>query len=37
VAPYPAENGTPWWGWLLILVAIAMLVGVVVKSMSTGG
>ena len=28
---------TPWWGWLLILGALAMFVGLIVKSVSTGG
>jgi hypothetical protein len=32
-SPY---GGTPWWGWALIIVALAMMVGVLVKSLSTG-
>jgi hypothetical protein len=30
-------GGTPLWGWVLILVVLAMFVGVVVKSLATGG
>jgi hypothetical protein len=30
-------GGTPWWGWLLILAALAMFVGLIVKSIATGG
>ena len=27
---------TPLWGWLLIVIALAMLVGMVIKALSTG-
>jgi len=29
-------NRTPLWGWVLILVALAMFVGMVIKALSTG-
>jgi hypothetical protein len=31
------DGGTPWWGWVLILAALAMLAGVLVKALGTGG
>jgi len=37
VSDSPQYSGTPWWGWLIIVVAAAMLVGVVLKAVSTGG
>jgi hypothetical protein len=27
---------TPLWGWLLIVIALAMLVGMVIRALSTG-
>jgi hypothetical protein len=32
----PNDGGTPLWGWVLILIALAMIVGMLVKSLSTG-
>jgi hypothetical protein len=29
-------NRTPLWGWVLILIALAMIVGMVIKVLSTG-
>jgi hypothetical protein len=37
VADSSQEHGTPWWGWVLILAAVAMLAGMVIKALSTGG
>jgi hypothetical protein len=31
------DSRTPVWGWLIIIVAIAMFVGLVLKALSTGG
>ena len=29
------DNGTPWWGWVLIVAALAMFVGLIVKSLGS--
>jgi hypothetical protein len=31
------DDGTPWWGWVIIVAAIAAFVGLLVKSLGTGG
>jgi hypothetical protein len=31
------DDGTPWWGWVVIIAAIAAFAGLIVKSLGTGG
>jgi len=31
------SGGTPLWGWVLIVAAVAMFAGVVYRSLATGG
>jgi hypothetical protein len=31
------DDRTPLWAWILIIAALAMLIGVLIKSLSTGG
>ena len=31
------DSGTPWWGWVVIIVVVAMFIGLLVKSLGTGG
>lgn len=33
----PQSSGMPAWGWLLIVIALAMLAGLIYKTLSTGG
>jgi len=37
VADNQGYDRTPLWGWVIILAALAMFIGLVVKSLSTGG
>jgi hypothetical protein len=36
VTDTPQYEGTPWWGWLLIVIALSMFAGLIVKALSTG-
>ena len=30
------DGGTPWWGWVIIVAALAMFAGLLIKTLGTG-
>jgi hypothetical protein len=36
VSDAPDYDRTPWWGWVLMVAAAAMFIGLILKSLSTG-